>query len=156
MPSSHPRPGNLHAVVEQVAQLYAGVRPGIRLRTELDPSVPPVNLDPEHMKRALVNLVDNAMAAIAEEGEIVLRTQYVPATGRVTLEVADTGQGFPHEDRDRLFLPYYSTKGAGGGLGLAIVSRIVVEHGGQIHAEENQPRGSRLVIELPAAAQAVA
>jgi len=156
MPSSHPRPGDLHAVVEQVAQLYAGVRPGIKLRTELDPAVPPVNLDPEHMKRALNNLVDNAMAAIPDEGEIVLRTQYVPATGRVILEVADTGQGFPHEDRDRLFLPYYSTKGPGGGLGLAIVSRIVVEHGGQIRAEENQPRGSRLVIELPAMAQAVA
>ena len=156
MPSAHPRPGDLNAVVQHVAQLYAGVRPGITLRTELDPAVPHVNLDPEHMKRALINLVDNAMAAIPEEGEIALRTQFSPAAGRVTLEVADTGQGFPPEDRDRLFLPYYSTKGPGGGLGLAIVSRIVVDHGGQIRAEENQPRGSRLIIELPAAAQAAA
>jgi len=156
MPSAHPRPGDLNAVVQQVAQLYAGVRPGIRLRTELDRAVPHVNLDPEHMKRALINLVDNAVAAIPDEGEILLRTQVVPGAGRVSLEVADTGQGFPPEDRDRLFLPYYSTKGPGGGLGLAIVSRIVVDHGGQIRAEENQPRGSRLIIELPAAAQAAA
>ncbi|MEK6717323.1 MAG: ATP-binding protein [candidate division NC10 bacterium] len=156
MPSAHPRPGDLHAVVRQVAQLYAGVRAGIRLRTELDASVPPVNLDPDHMKRALINLVDNALAAIPEEGEIVIRTQYFAAVGRVVLEVADTGQGFPLEDRDRLFLPYYSTKRPTGGLGLAIVNRIVLEHGGQIRVEENQPRGTRLVVELPALAPVAA
>jgi len=156
MPSAHPRPGDLHAVVRQVAQLYAGVRAGIRLRTELDASVPPVNLDPDHMKRALINLVDNAVAALPEEGEIVIRTQYLAAVGRVVLEVADTGQGFPLEDRDRLFLPYYSTKRPTGGLGLAIVDRIVLEHGGQIRVEENQPKGTRLVIELPALAPVIA
>jgi two-component system nitrogen regulation sensor histidine kinase NtrY len=156
MPSPHPRPGDLHAVVQQVAQLYAGVQPGIKLRTELDASVPPVNLDPDHMKRALINLVDNAVAAIPDEGEIVIRTRYVRTLGRVQLEVLDTGQGFPSEDRDRLFLPYYSTKSPTGGLGLAIVSRIVVEHGGVIRVEENQPKGTRVVIELPALAPAAA
>ncbi|MFI5339764.1 MAG: ATP-binding protein [Candidatus Methylomirabilales bacterium] len=156
MPSAHPRPGDLHAVIQQVAQLYAGVQPGIKLRTELDSSVPSINLDPDHMKRALINLVDNAVAAIPAEGEIVIRTRYVPTVGRVQLEVADTGQGFPPEDRDRLFLPYYSTKSATGGLGLAIVSRIVVEHGGVVRVEENQPRGTRVVIELPALAPAAA
>jgi two-component system nitrogen regulation sensor histidine kinase NtrY len=156
MPSAHPRPGDLHAVIQQVAQLYAGVQPGIKLRTELDPSMPSVNLDPDHMKRALINLVDNAVAAIPDEGEIVIRTRYVPTAGRALLEVADTGQGFPPEDRDRLFLPYYSTKSATGGLGLAIVSRIIVEHGGVIRVEENQPKGTRVVIELPALAPAAA
>ncbi len=156
MPSAHPRPGDLHAVIQQVAQLYAGVQPGIKLRTELDSSVPSINLDPDHMKRGLINLVDNAVAAIPAEGEIVIRTRYVPTAGRVQLEVADTGQGFPPEDRDRLFLPYYSTKSATGGLGLAIVSRIVVEHGGVVRVEENQPRGTRVVIELPALAPAAA
>jgi two-component system nitrogen regulation sensor histidine kinase NtrY len=149
MPRAHPRPGDLHAVVQQVAQLYAGVRPGITLRTELDPALPPVKLDPDHMKRALINLVDNAVAAIPDEGEIVIRTQYVTGVGRVHMEVTDTGQGFPPEDRDRMFLPYYSTKRPTGGLGLAIVNRIVLEHGGQIRIEENHPRGARLVIELP-------
>jgi two-component system nitrogen regulation sensor histidine kinase NtrY len=156
MPSAHPRPGDLHAVIQQVAHLYAGVQPGIKLQTELDPSVPPINLDPDHMKRALINLVDNAVAAIPDEGEIVIRTRYVPAAGRVQLDVADTGQGFPPEDRDRLFLPYYSTKSRAGGLGLAIVSRIIVEHGGLIRVEENQPKGTRVVIELPALASAAA
>jgi len=156
MPSAHPRPGDLHAVVRQVAQLYAGVHPGITLRTELDPALPPVKLDPDHMKRALINLVDNAVAAIPDEGEIVIRTQHLTALGRVLLEVADTGQGFPPEDRDRIFLPYYSTKRPTGGLGLAIVNRIVLEHGGLIRIEENQPKGARLIIELPALAPVVA
>jgi len=156
MPSAHPRPGDLHAVIRQVAQLYAGVQPGIKLRTELDPSVPMIHLDPDHMKRALINLVDNAVAAIQEEGEIVIGTRYVASAGRVLVEVTDTGQGFPPEDRDRLFLPYYSTKSPTGGLGLAIVSRVVVEHGGVIRVEENQPRGTRVLIELPARLPAAA
>jgi two-component system nitrogen regulation sensor histidine kinase NtrY len=156
MPGVRPRPGDLHAVIQQVAQLYAGVQPGIRLRTELDPAIPPLNLDPDHMKRALINLVDNAVAAIPAEGEIVISTRCLPAAGRILLQVADTGQGFPPEDRDRLFLPYYSTKSPSGGLGLAIVSRIIVEHGGVIRVEENQPKGTRVVIELPVLAQAAA
>jgi len=154
MPSAQPRPGDLHPVIQQVAKLYAGVQPGIKLRTELDPSVPRFNLDPDHMKRALINLVDNAVDAIPDEGEIVIRTQYLPAAGRVLLEVTDTGRGFPSEDRDRLFLPYYSTKRPTGGLGLPIVRRIVLEHGGEIRVEENQPKGTRVIIELPAPASA--
>jgi two-component system nitrogen regulation sensor histidine kinase NtrY len=154
MPSAHPRPGDLHGVVRQVAQLFAGARPGIKLRTDLAASLPSVNLDPDHMKRALINLVDNAVDAIGEEGEIVISTRCLPGLGRVVLEVADNGRGFPPEDRDRLFLPYYSTKRPTGGLGLAIVNRIILEHGGWIRIEENQPRGARLIIELPALAAA--
>ena len=150
MPATHPRPGDLHAVIRQVAKLYAGVQPGITLRTDLGSSVPSLNLDPDHMKRALINLVDNAVAAISDEGEIVIRTRYLPQAERVALEVVDTGQGFPLEDRDRLFLPYYSTKTPTGGLGLAIVSRIIVEHGGTIRVEENEPKGTRVLIELQA------
>jgi two-component system nitrogen regulation sensor histidine kinase NtrY len=156
MPSAQPRRGDLHAVIQQVAKLYAGVHPGIKLRTELDASVPPINLDPDHMKRALINLVDNAVAAIPDEGEIVIATRYVQTTGRVQLEIADTGKGFPPEDRDRLFLPYYSTKRSTGGLGLPIVRRIVLEHAGEIRVEENQPKGTRVVINLPALTPAAA
>ncbi len=155
MPSPQPRPGDLHAVVQQVAKLYAGVHPEVKLRTELDPSVPPINLDPDHMKRALINLVDNAVAAIPDEGEILISTRFVPTAGRVQVEIADTGKGFPPEDRDRLFLPYYSTKRPTGGLGLPIVRRIVLEHGGEIRVEENHPRGTRVVIDLPALEPAV-
>jgi two-component system nitrogen regulation sensor histidine kinase NtrY len=156
MPSARPRPGDLHQVIQQVAQLYAGIQPGIQLRTDLDAAVPPLNLDPDQMKRALINLVDNGVAAVGDgEGEIVISTRYLPASGRVRLEIADTGTGFPLEDRDRAFLPYYSTKRSSGGLGLAIVNRIVVEHGGEIRIEDNTPRGARLVITLPALVPAV-
>ena len=109
------------------------------------------------MKRALINLVDNAVAALGEEeGEIVISTRFLPATVQVVLEIADTGPGFPPEDRDRAFLPYYSTKRSSGGLGLAIVNRIVVEHGGEVRIEDNQPRGARLVITLPVLVPAAA
>ncbi len=151
MPSPRPRPGDLHAVIRQVAQLYAGVQSGIVLRVELDPAVPAVSLDPDHMKRALINLVDNAVAAIGEgDGQIVIATRYQPETGLVRMEVSDTGTGFPSEDRDRAFLPYYSTKRLSGGLGLAIVHRIILEHGGKIRIEDNLPRGAKLIITLPA------
>jgi two-component system nitrogen regulation sensor histidine kinase NtrY len=152
MPSPQLVPGDLNQVARQVAELYGGVQPGIKLRISLDPALPAVSLDPDHLKRALINLVDNAVTAIGEAGgEIVVSTRR-PAEGRVQLEVADTGPGFPAEDRDRAFLPYYSTKRSSGGLGLAIVNRIVLEHGGEIHIEDNTPRGARLVIVLPALA----
>ena len=150
MPTSSPRPGDLHALIEQVLNLYSGVSRRIRPTAALDPQVPPVNLDADHMKRALVNLVDNAVAAVGEEGEICVRTQYLAEEGKVRLEVIDTGPGIPSEDRDRLFLPYFSTKKSGTGLGLAIVYRIVTEHSGTIRVEENHPRGTRMIMEFPA------
>jgi len=155
MPTPQRRPGDLNDVVQQVAKLYGGAPPGITLRVSLDPAVPPVSLDPTHMKRALINLVDNAVTAIGEApGEIAIATRSLAEAGRVQLEVADTGPGFPPEDRDRAFLPYYSTKRSSGGLGLAIVNRIIVEHGGEIHIEDNSPQGARMVVTLPALAAA--
>jgi len=154
MPSSAPQPGDLNQVVAAAASLYADQGRRVRLGTDLDPQLPPVALDGEQMKRALVNLLDNAVEAIEGDGEIWIRTRGPNGTGRVTLEVADTGRGVPPEDRDRLFLPYFSTKRSGTGLGLAIVYQIVAEHGGQIRTEDNRPRGTRVVIELPVAAGA--
>ena len=158
MPSSRARPGDLHALVEKVLNLYSGVSRYIRLTAVLDPRVPPINMDPDQMKRALVNLVDNAVAAVGEEGEICVKTTYVPDEGSVRLEVNDTGPGIPPRDRERLFLPYFSTKKSGTGLGLAIVYRVVTEHSGTIRVEENYPRGTRMIMEFPAlpvAAEAV-
>jgi two-component system nitrogen regulation sensor histidine kinase NtrY len=153
MPTPQPRPGDLNEVVRQVAKLYGGVQHGILLRTDLEPRLPPVSLDPNHLKRALINLVDNAVTAIGEaEGEIVITTRLLGEAGWVQLEVADNGPGFPAEDRDRAFLPYYSTKRSSGGLGLAIVNRIILEHGGDIRIEDNTPQGARMVIRLPALA----
>ena len=150
-PAPRPCPTDLGAIVQQVSQLYAGIGSGIALRIALDPEAPRLNLDPEMLKRALINLVDNAVTALGDDaGEIVISTRYVPDASQVILEVADNGPGFPPEDRDRAFLPYYSTKRSSGGLGLAIVHRIILEHGGDIRIEDNQPRGARLVITLPA------
>jgi two-component system nitrogen regulation sensor histidine kinase NtrY len=152
MPAPQPRPSDLHAVIRQVETLYAGAHAGVVVRAELDPALPPLQLDPDQIKRALINLVDNAVTAIGEglQGTITISTRYRPEAGRVILDVADTGAGFPPEDRDRFFLPYYSTKRSSGGLGLAIVHRIIVEHGGEIRIEDNQPRGARLIVSLPA------
>jgi len=149
MPTSYPRPGDLHALIEKVLNLYSGVSRQILLTADLDPQVPPVNLDPDHMKRALVNLVDNAVAAVGEAGVICLKTRYLVDEGKVRLEVTDTGPGIPPEDRERLFLPYFSTKKSGTGLGLAIVYRIVTEHSGTIGVEESHPRGTRMIMEFP-------
>lgn len=150
MPSSNPQPGDLLPVVEKVVALYAGLRKGVKVQADLDPDLPPVNIDPEQIKRALVNLVDNALAAVKGKGEIAIRARCLPASSRVLLEVIDNGRGISPEDKERLFLPYFSTKRSGTGLGLAIVYRIVAEHGGTIRAEDNLPKGTRMVIELPA------
>ena len=149
MPASEPRAGDLHTIIAATVRLYAGLPRGIKLTTDLAPDLPELYLDPEQIKRALINLVDNALAAVGAEGEITIRTRHLPAPRRVRLEVADTGPGFPAEDRERLFLPYFSTKKSGTGLGLAIVYRVVLEHGGTVRAEDHEPRGARMVIELP-------
>jgi two-component system nitrogen regulation sensor histidine kinase NtrY len=150
MPSSDPKPNDLHMVVEMVLALYSAVPRGVRIGRDLETRLPPVNVDPEQMKRALINLVDNALDAIDGDGEISIRTRYLAAREVVALEVVDTGPGIPEADRERLFLPYFSTKPGGTGLGLAIVHRIVVEHAGEIRVEDNTPKGTRVIIELPA------
>lgn len=149
MPSSDPTPNDLHMVVEMVLSLYSAVPGGVKIGRDLDLALPPVNVDPEQMKRVLINLVDNALDALDGEGEIVLKTRYLKEREVVALEVIDTGPGIPVADRERLFLPYFSTKRGGTGLGLAIVHRIIAEHAGQIQIEDNVPQGTRVIIELP-------
>jgi two-component system nitrogen regulation sensor histidine kinase NtrY len=106
-------------------------------------------IDPDHIKRAVLNLVDNAVEAIGDSGVVCVETVHVPETGHARIIVADNGPGISHEDRERLFLPYFSTKVSGMGLGLPIVHEIVTEHGGTIRVEDNEPTGTRFVMELP-------
>jgi two-component system nitrogen regulation sensor histidine kinase NtrY len=101
------------------------------------------------MRRVFINLVDNAVEAMNRKGIIVIQTQHDQAARLARVIVADDGPGIPVGERDKLFLPYYSTKKRGSGLGLAIVRRIVAEHGGSIEVTDNNPRGTRFVIELP-------
>jgi two-component system nitrogen regulation sensor histidine kinase NtrY len=156
MPSSELKPDDLNQIVNRVLQLYAGLAKRSVIRKNLDPHLPPVNLDAGQMRRALINLVDNAIAAIKKGGVIEISTRHVPGASMIHLEVSDTGMGISPEDKDRLFLPYFSTKKGGTGLGLAIVHRIISEHSGRIRVEDNHPHGTRMLVELPTLAGASA
>ncbi|HTS07049.1 MAG TPA: ATP-binding protein, partial [Candidatus Eisenbacteria bacterium] len=112
---------------------------------------PKVMADDDSIKRALANLVDNAAEATqnAVVREIEVSTALVASRDAVEIVVADSGHGVTRELKEKLFLPYFSTKKRGTGLGLAIVSRIVEDHHGSIRVEENQPVGARFIVELP-------
>ena len=157
-PASRPQSASLNHLVEGALTMFNGRLDGINLRTELAPDLPPVMADPEAIKRAVANLVDNAAEAMQQVPlkEITISTALLASRDAVELIVSDTGQGVSRDVKERLFLPYFSTKQRGTGLGLAIVSRIVEDHHGSIRVEENKPVGSRFVIELPVAVETVA
>ena len=110
----------------------------------------------EQIRRVIINLVDNAIEAMNRSGVITVETHHDPSASLVRLSVTDNGPGIPAAEREKLFMPYYSTKGRGSGLGLAIVRRIIAEHGGSIEAGDHQPRGTRFTIELPCGAATAA
>jgi len=146
MPAIHLRHAQLAEILEQAAGLYRDVKPGVTIAVDAGPGIE-LLMDPEQIRRAVGNLLKNAVEA-TESGEIRVSARRAPH--RIVIEVADPGRGVPDADKDKLFLPYFSTKGRGTGLGLAIVHRIVRDHDGQIHVHDNDPRGTRFEIELPA------
>ena len=150
MPAPRAVPTELHAFLAETLALYDGLFASVEFEKQFDPTVTQVRLDPEQMKRVIINLVDNAIEAMGRQGAIVIETARDVPNSLVRIVVADTGPGIPAAERDKLFLPYYSTKGRGSGLGLAIVRRIVAEHGGSIDVTDNVPSGTRFIIELPA------
>jgi two-component system, NtrC family, nitrogen regulation sensor histidine kinase NtrY len=149
LPPSRPVEGSLNAAIEAALALYETAYPHISLNRSLDPDLPPLRLDGPQIKRVIINLVDNAIAAIAERGAIDIATSLDALNRRVVLTVADTGPGIPPASRETIFAPNFSTKKKGSGLGLAIARRIVEDHGGEIAVEDNAPRGARFVITLP-------
>ncbi|HET8547504.1 MAG TPA: ATP-binding protein [Bryobacteraceae bacterium] len=152
-PAAQPQPSDLNEIVENALAVFHGRLADIDVRTSLAPNLPLVNIDREHFKRLVVNLVDNAAEAM--DGCLVRQLAIAtaaPGPDTVELMVADTGCGISPEDKEKLFLPYFSTKGRGTGLGLAIVNHIVSEHGGHIRVEDNQPAGARFVVDIPAVA----
>jgi two-component system, NtrC family, nitrogen regulation sensor histidine kinase NtrY len=143
---------NLNDVVTQAAGLYVDRLDGVVLTLDLDRELPPSMLDVEQIKRVFVNLIDNAVHALASsngEMQITIATSHDAERSVLRAEVADTGHGIEPGDFRRLFEPYFSRRDSGTGLGLAIVQRIIMEHGGHIRAERNHPRGAKFVIELP-------
>jgi two-component system nitrogen regulation sensor histidine kinase NtrY len=150
MPAPRAVPTALHAFLNETLAIYDGLLASVEFEKHYDPGVSQVRVDPEQMKRVMINLIDNAIEAMGRQGRIVIETGRDVSNSLVRVVVADTGPGIPAAERDKLFLPYYSTKGRGSGLGLAIVRRIVAEHGGSIDVTDNVPTGTRFIIELPA------
>jgi two-component system nitrogen regulation sensor histidine kinase NtrY len=150
-PASNPNPADINDVIENALSMFSGRMDGIGLHKSLAADLPKVMADAEAIKRAIANLVDNAAEAMHDSlvREIQISTSLVVSRDAVEITVADTGHGVTRELKERLFLPYFSTRKRGTGLGLAIVSRVIEEHHGSIRVEENQPVGARFIIELP-------
>jgi two-component system, NtrC family, nitrogen regulation sensor histidine kinase NtrY len=153
-PTARPKPADLNTIVENSLALFAGRMQTIHIARKMAPKLPLVMADPESLKRALGNLIDNAAEAMQQSlfRELRISTDLLE-NGMVELTIADTGSGLTDEMRERLFLPYFSTKQRGTGLGLAIAAKIIQEHLGTIRAEKNEPAGAKFIIELrPASA----
>jgi PAS domain S-box-containing protein len=166
LPEARPVESSLNDVVRDAVSLYAERLDGIRIDCRLPDDLPSLWLDREQIKRVLVNLIDNAVEALSSdgndggngskeaeahsiEGVITLQSSYLKTGDAVRLTIADTGHGISPRNRDKLFLPKFSTRSRGTGLGLAIVSHIIADHKGRVWVEDNQPRGARFIIELP-------
>jgi two-component system nitrogen regulation sensor histidine kinase NtrY len=154
MPQLNPVPGNLNVLVEETVATFREAHYQISFEVDLEPALPMIALDREALKRALVNLLENAVAATTADGiaiqpRITIGTAVDVASGVVTLEVADNGIGIDPRMRTRIFEPYFSTRKGGTGLGLAIVSSIVTDHHGFVRVRDNEPRGSRFLLEFP-------
>ncbi len=150
-PVAKPQPADINEVIENALSMFNGRLDGIGVHTTLASDLPRVMADSEAIKRAVANLVDNAAEASQDSvvREIEITTALVASRDAVEITVADTGHGVTRELKEKLFLPYFSTKKRGTGLGLAIVSRIVEDHHGSIRVEENRPVGTRFIVELP-------
>ena len=156
-PVAKPKPADINEIIDGALLMFNGRLDGIGLHKSLSADLPKVLADGEAIKRAIANLVDNAAEASQNSvvREIEISTSLVASRDAVEIAVADTGHGVTRELKEKLFLPYFSTKKRGTGLGLSIVSRIVEDHRGSIRVEENHPVGTRFIVELPLAAEPV-
>ena len=148
MPQISPRPVEISKVVSSVLSLYNGLS-DIEWDVEIDSGLGLITVDAQQLRRALINLIDNAVGAVGGKGVVRVGVQPSSRAGWLHIEVVDSGPGIRPEDRDKMFVPYFSTKKKGTGLGLTIAHKIVTDHGGTIRVEENDPHGARFIIELP-------
>jgi two-component system nitrogen regulation sensor histidine kinase NtrY len=155
MPHLNPTPGDLNPLVEETVATFRDANLGVEFELALASALPRIAIDRDALKRALVNLLENAVNAAVGANpngarpRIDVRTAVDAQSGVVTLEVNDNGPGIPPAMRSRIFEPYFSTRKGGTGLGLAIVSAIVADHHGFVRVRDNPPRGSRFVLEFP-------
>jgi two-component system nitrogen regulation sensor histidine kinase NtrY len=148
MPASDPTPNHLNEVIQETLALFQEAHKSVHFQF-VPHDLPILNIDRDQMKRVMINLIKNSLAAIDKEGEVRIQTDYDPQKQVVRLEVSDDGCGIPDEDKGRLFEPYYSTKKGGTGLGLAIVNTIISDHNGYIRVRDNRPKGTTFLIEFP-------
>jgi two-component system nitrogen regulation sensor histidine kinase NtrY len=144
---------NANTIVHDALEVFSGRLDGVTLKAALSADLPAIRADSGLLRSVVVNLIDNAAEALenATVREILVSTCAHPDSETIEISVSDTGQGISPQDKDKLFLPHFSTKDRGTGLGLAIAARIIAEHGGSIHVEDNFPVGSRFLVELPVA-----
>ncbi|HZD31450.1 MAG TPA: ATP-binding protein [Candidatus Angelobacter sp.] len=152
-PTSRPVPSDVNQIVDSALLMFDGRLSGVHVKKLYAHDLPAVQADPDAMKRAIANLVDNAAEALQQSmvKEIAITTSLAGLRDMVEITVSDTGHGVTPALKEKLFLPYFSTKKRGTGLGLAIVSRIIEDHHGSIRVEENSPIGTRFIVELPVA-----
>ena len=149
MPAPNPKPASLHKIIDDVSILYADQEKKITICKKFDPHIGFIKVDAEQMRRVFINLFENALEAVDENGQIDITTRLSQKEKRVHIEFSDNGTGIAPEVMNKLFLPHFTTKKRGSGLGLAIINRIIVDHNGTIQVKENSPKGSRFVIDLP-------
>lgn len=146
MPAMNLEPYNIKSIIEEIIELYRNLKE-IEIITSMQ-DTPDIDMDRDQIKRALINLIDNAI--YAKTMRIWLNTCYIPSLEIIRIEILDEGVGIKEEDKDKLFYPYFSTKKEGTGLGLAIVSAIISKHRGYIRVRDNEPKGTQFIIDLPA------
>jgi two-component system nitrogen regulation sensor histidine kinase NtrY len=152
LPEARFEDADLNQILENTLNLYSDRIPDVDIQKELDECIPKMRLDSEQMKRVFINLFDNALEAMAQnqhKKRLILRTFCDRVQGMATIEIGDSGRGFPKEYQDSVFLPYFSIRKGGTGLGLAIVRQIITDHHGDVRAVANIPVGTRIIIDLP-------
>ncbi len=150
MPEANLRMDDLHKNIMEVIQLYQGAQKNLFFEKKMDKKLGKIRMDREQIKRVFINLIDNAVSAMNGSGRISIKTQLDEAAKRVKVEVTDNGEGISPKNRDKLFMPYFTTKKKGTGLGLAIASRIIADHSGSITLKSSKVGETTFLIDLPA------
>ena len=149
MPTPSLKPNSLHEIIDNVYTLYKNNNKNITIKKNYDPSITQANIDAEQFRRIFINFFENSIDALEDNGKIEISTKIDFTANKILIRFSDNGAGIPNTDRDKLFLPHFTTKKRGAGLGLAIVNRIVADHGGTITVKNNRPHGTIFEIQIP-------